>query len=314
MKTPADQREAQTREKNSGSGSIGRRRFLGAMASGAAAALAVPALAASGEEEKAKSSWKLKLSTSSIHFVHLPIEEACERIAKLGFEAIDIWSAFSGCPHLDDLDKRLGVQGLKELLEKHKLKLFAFSVYQGGYPRYAELLGKAGGGVAVRGSAGPCKPDEIKARMKEFLESLKPEIELAEKHNSYLAIENHGSSLLDSLDSFKAFTDLNRSKHLGIALAPYHLQAIGASVEEAVAISGKQLFFFYAWQKAEGTKQLPGHGPTDFTPWIAALAKAGYQRYANAFMHGDLKADDMAAALAKARDYLKECGGKAVGT
>jgi sugar phosphate isomerase/epimerase len=209
----------------------------------------------------------------------LPIEQACRRIAELGFEAIDVWSAHAGCPHLDDVLSRLGPEGLKELLAKNNLNLYAFSVYAGGYRRYAELLGKAGGGVAVRGSSGPCDPKELTARMKAFLEGLKPDVELAEKYDSFLAIENHGHALLNSLDSMKAFVDANTSPHLGIALAPYHVQGQEESVEEAIAICGKQLFFFYAWQRAGGTDQLPGFGPTDCAPWIAALAKAGYTWY-----------------------------------
>ena len=106
----------------------------------------------------------MRLSCSSINFSSLPIEQACQRIAALGFEAVDIWSAHAGCPHLDDVAKRLGPAGLKDLLARHRLKLCAFSVYVGGYRRYAELLGKAGGGVAVRGSAGPCKPGELDRR------------------------------------------------------------------------------------------------------------------------------------------------------
>ena len=89
--------------------------------------------------------------------------------------------------------------------------------------KYAELLGGVGGGVAIQGSAGACKPEELTPKMRAFLESLKPLIELAEKNNSRLAIENHGNSLLDLLDSFKAFVDLNTSPRLGLALAPYHL-------------------------------------------------------------------------------------------
>jgi sugar phosphate isomerase/epimerase len=185
-------------------------------------------------------------------------------------------------------------------------------VYRGGYPRYAKLLGEVGGGVAVRGSTRPAAPSEITARMKTFLESLKPQIELAEQNNSYLAIENHGNALLDSIDSFKAFVDLNKSARLGIALAPYHLQRIKASVEEAIGVCGRQLFFFYAWQHAKGTAQLPGHGPTDFTPWIAALAKAGYSGFVNPFMHGDLEPDAMSKALATSRDYLRQCYAKAI--
>jgi len=268
-------------------------------------------LASGRAASAAEKRWNMRLSCSSINFSSLPIEKACERIAALGFEAIDVWSAHAGCPHLDDVVDRLGPEGLTDLLAKNKLKLYAFSVYRGGYPRYAELLGKCGGGVAIRGSAAPCDPKDLVPRMKAFLEGLKPEIELAEKHDSYLAIENHGHAMLDSLDSFKAFTDLNKHPRLGIALAPLHVQGLKQSVEEAIGIAGEQLFFFYAWQRAPGLGELPGHGPTDFTPWIAALAKANYRWYVNPFMHHEPEPDEMSEALAKARGYLKECYAKA---
>jgi len=126
-----------------------------------------------------------------------------------------------------------------------------------------------------------------------------------EFHTSCLAIENHGNALLDSLDSLKAFTDINTSPRLGIALAPYHLQTIKASVPEAIRICGSQLFFFYAWQHYPGPKQLPGIGPTDMIPWIQALADIQYCGYVNPFMHGHPAAEVMAANLTKSRDYLK---------
>lgn len=281
---------------------INRRDFLGA-AAGAAAALLVP-------HARAVEPWRLRLSTSSIHFKALSIERACERIAALGFEAIDIWSAHENCPHLDDVLKRFGPAGLKEMLSKYHLTLYSFSTYAGGYARYAELLGQAGGGVAVQGSAPPCRPEEVTSKMKSFLEGLKPLVELAEKNKSYLAIENHGHALLDSLDSIKTFVDLNQHPRLGIALAPYHLQTIKAPVEDAIAICGQQLFFFYAWQNQPGTAQLPGHGPTDFKPWLKALAQIGYRWPVNPFMHGHIEPDQMSAALAKARDYLQQQVGK----
>jgi sugar phosphate isomerase/epimerase len=267
----------------------------------------MPARQVEGQNQAGSRKWRMRLSTSSIHFMQLGIEQACEKIASLGFEAIDIWSAHEGCPHLDDVAKRLGADGLKALLARHKLKLCAFSVYSGGYARYAELLGKAGGGVAIRGSAGACKPSELTGRMRQFIDNLKPLVELAEQHNSYLAIENHGNALLDSLDSLKAFVDLNTSPRLGIALAPYHLQGLKASVPEAIRICGKQLFFFYAWQRYPESKQLPGVGPTDMMPWIQALAEIRYGRYVNPFMHGHPEPNVMAANLATARDYLKSC-------
>ena len=278
---------------------ITRRQFIQQLTVSAAA---LAAARAAGEP-----SWKMKLSGSSINFSSLPIEQACERMAALGFEAIDIWSPLANCPHLDDVQNRLGADGLKELLAKNKLRLYAFSVYSGGYAKYAELLAKAGGGLAIHGSAGECQPGELTARMKAFLEELKPEAELAGKLNSCIAIENHGGTLLHTVDSIKAFTDLNRNPRLGLALAPYHLQAGKQSVEDAIASAGSQLMFFYAWQNAPGVGQLPGHGPTDFTPWLAALAKINYRGYVNPFLHGEPPPDATSKALEKSRDYLRAC-------
>ena len=283
--------------------SISRRRFL----SQSASAAAVAACAAGGQAWSAPTGpWNMRLATSSIHYTRLPIEQACQRIAELGFEAIDIWSPHAGCPHLDDAKDRLGADGLKQVLEQNKLKPYAYSVYSGGFPKYADFIGAMGGGLAVRGSTGQRPPDEVTARMKEFVESLQPELELAEKHNVSLAIENHSGQLLNSLDSLKAFVEFARHPRLGIALAPYHLQRIEASVEEAIAICGERLLFFYAWQAQPGTQQLPGIGPTDFTPWLAALAKVDYRGYVNPFMHGEPEPDEMTAALRKSRDYLLE--------
>ena len=279
--------------------SQGRREFLKTISLCAAAGAVLPVFAA-------ETKWQMRLATSSIQFKQLTLEETCMQIAKLGFEAIDIWDKFDGCPHLDQAEK-LGGAGLKELLARHNLKLSAFTVYDSSYERYAELLGSAGGGVAVRASQyGSFEPEDISSRMKQFLEKLKPLIELAEKHNGYLAIENHGNALLNSPDSFKAFVDLNKSPRVGIALAPYHLQVIKASVPDVIRICGRQLFFFYAWQKADGFDQFPGHGPSDFKPWLKALADIRYERYVNPFMHGHPATEQMVAALAKSRDYLKQ--------
>lgn len=293
---------------------LNRRDFLKVVGAGTAAGMA--AASCTRVEKKVvtvKPKWRMRLSTSSIHFMQVPIEQACGRIAALGYEAIDIWSAHNGCPHLDDVAERLGPEGLKKMLSAYNLELFSFSVYKGQYDRYAELLGKAGGGVAVQGSAPPCKPEELSAKMRQYIEGLKPLVELAEKYNSYLAIENHVGALLCTLDSLKAFVDINTSPRLGIALAPYHLQTLEASVPEAIRICGEQLFYFYAWQNYPDLEQLPGIGPTDMTPWIQALADIRYQGYVNPFMHGHPEPDVMAANLAKSRDYLKDCFEKVSG-
>ena len=64
---------------------VDRRRFL---ATGGAAAVAA---LLGRQSTAAPDRWRMKLSTSTIQFSSLPIEQACERIAGLGFEGIDIW-------------------------------------------------------------------------------------------------------------------------------------------------------------------------------------------------------------------------------
>ena len=66
----------------------------------------------------------------------------------------------------------------------------------------------------------PSSPKELTAKMKAFLEALKPELELADKYDSYLAVENHGHALLDGPDSFKAFVDLNQRSTPGYRPGP----------------------------------------------------------------------------------------------
>jgi sugar phosphate isomerase/epimerase len=289
---------------------LGRRQFL----RGTAAALAMPFLAGRAIAGPAAPAWRMRLAFSSVMLAELPIEEVCARAAQLGFEAIDIWCPFGNCKHLTDVVARLGPGGLKELLARHKLALASFTTYctgaeAVGFPAYADFIGKFGGGVVVRESEyTKVKPGNLTAAMRAFFEKLKPQIEKAAETKVRLAIENHGDALLDTLDSFKAFVDLNPSpQQVGLGVAPYHLQNIKAPVAEVIRTAGSQLLFFYAWQAAGGMKQLPGHGPADFVPWLKALAEIRYAGFVNPFLHGDPTPEDLSAGMTKACAYLKDC-------
>jgi sugar phosphate isomerase/epimerase len=288
---------------------IERRSFLRA-AAGSTLAISGATFACAhtiAHADDASTPWSMKVACSSIAFASLPIEEAVAKTAGLGFNAIDIWSAHAGCPHLDDVLNRLGPNGLKDLLDQHELDLYSFSVYSGGFERYAELLGECGGGVAVRGSSGPVPAEELTTRMKQFLEGLKPLAELAEENDTYLAIENHGNALLDSVDSLKAFADLNTNERLGIALAPYHIQRLDESVVDAIRACGEHLFFIYMWQYEPATAQLPGIGSADMKLWLEALAEIKYNYPITPFMHHEPAPDEMGRAMSVAQTYLADC-------
>lgn len=315
---------ADTIQRSSTNRPASRRRFLQTVSSGALGSLAIPCQPSAASVASA-SPWRMRLAFSSVMFGSLPFEEACQRAAALGFEAIDLWCPFDGCNHLVDVVERLGPDGLKQVLAQHKLGLCSFSTYATrydprGFPGYAEFIGKFGGGVVVRGSESAKRkpdqpvdapPEDLTTWMRGFFERLKPQIELAAQANARLAIENHGNALLNSIDSFKAFVDLNPApERVGIAMAPYHLQRIQAPVEEAIRVAGSQLLFFYAWQNGTGLDQLPGHGPSDFVPWLQALAGIGYPGYVNPFLHGHPAPDELALAITKSCDYLKQCRAK----
>jgi len=275
------------------------------------AALPVPAVSAPA------GSWRLKAATSSFLLWQMDVQQACQAIAKLGFEAVDIWSAFQHCTHLEESKMRFASKGgLKGMLDPAKLRLAAATVYWTGVQPFAPFLGDAGGAVVIRNSVYDTV-GSLTAKMRAFLESLKPDLELAEKHNLRIAIENHsGPMLLNNVDTLKAFADLNQSARLGIALAPFHIQNNRETVEDAVRACGRQLFFFYAWQVGELTdfSQLPGFGPADMTPWLAALAEIRYDGYVDVFMHGDREPQQMQAALAKSLTYLRDCESRIHGT
>ena len=142
---------------------ITRRRFLGGMA-GCGAAMSILGKCAGSVTSKpaVKKQWKMKMSAASVCYSSLPIEQACERIGALGFDGIDIWPTIFHCKHLEEVRTRLGAVGLKKLLKKHKLEISAFSVYGGGngFKKYAELIGKAGGGVRRMPSSSEKPPAE----------------------------------------------------------------------------------------------------------------------------------------------------------
>lgn len=285
-----------------------RRRFLKGVAM-AGATIGFPSLFS--EDEKG-SSWQPRLALSSVMFSGLKLEEFCTQAARLGFKGIDLWAPFGHCRHLEEA-LQLGVDGFRKLLDKNGLGIGAWTTYrtkvdQRGFPGFAEFIGACGGGVVVRESKYiKVTKDQLEETLRDFFQELQAEIDLARKHKVKLAIENHGNALLDTIESMEMFAKLNPAPDVvGIALAPYHVQAIKAPVTDAIRACGSQLLFFYAWQLADGTKQLPGHGPVDFAPWLQALEQQQFHHWMTPFMHGELPVEEIAAAVEKAMRTLRE--------
>lgn len=290
---------------------VDRRRFLGG-ALMAGAAMVLPRAVGAEEEGKPVTGWEPDLALSSVMFHRLSLEAFCETAAKLGFKAIDLWGPFRRCRHMFEA-VGMGPEAFSKMLGQYGLRIGVWTHYAGGekrrgFPEFAEFIGACGGGTVVRGAEyGEVPKDKHEDAIKAFYGKLGPEIELARKHKVRLAVENHSSSLLDGEQSFEWFTQHNPAPDVvGFAIAPYHLQKRKVDVPALIAKHAAQTLFFYAWQLAEGAKELPGHGPTDFKPWMQALAHAGYHHPITPFTHGDLQPAEMAAAVATSVTYLKD--------
>jgi len=244
----------------------------------------------------------LKFSTATIMYQECPLEEALEEIAKTGCEGVDLWEGGTPHNHMQWVEK-FRPQYLRAQIESLGLKLFSFSIYWSPADKLTERLewlAEAGGEVAVVGG-GAAAGQPVEAGVQQIM----PLVEKARELGIKIAGENHGGSSLSTIASMREFVKLAEPENLGIALAPYHVMAGGESVAEAVEAVGSKLFFFYAWQLAEGMAELPGDGTLDFGPVIGALRRVGYSSYLNIFTHTHVPKDQMTAAVIASRKYLE---------
>lgn len=231
-------------------------------------------------------------------------ETAIEEIAKTGCHAVDLWEGSARMPtdHMLWVEKHRG-DWLRRFLENFGLEPYSFSIYWTPANKRLERLEwlkEAGGKVAVLGGGARAgRPVEAGVRA---LQSL---VEKAEQLGLRIAGENHGGSSLHSVQSMREFVALAKSPALGIALAPFHVMGAKESVSEAIEAIGSKLFFFYAWQRAPGMRQLPGDETLDFLPVLNALRKVRYNCYLNIFTHAHVPKDEMTRSVIASREYLE---------
>ena len=297
---------------------VTRREFCAALGAGVAAA------ALAGEKQEG---FQLRYILGSSLYGRLKLEDILPEIRKTGAEHIDIWP--EGHANQREQMEAMGHEKFAGLLQQHGVKLGILTRYDLGpfglKPEMA-VAKKLGASMLISGCGGPkgLRGDDLKAAAAKFIEQMKPHVAAAEEAGLVLGIENHGNTLLDSPDAVRRFADAVRSKHIGVALAPYHLPQDAAALGKLIEDLGERLVHFYAWQHGKGcmTKlpkeeellQMPGRGPLDFTPLVAALKKIGYRGWTEVFMHPVPRgipilptAAEVTAEVVKAQRYLEGC-------
>jgi sugar phosphate isomerase/epimerase len=272
---------------------ISRRTFCAATTAALASGfLQRPSVAAESKE------FRLKYIVGSCMYGYQYVGEIFPEVRKTSASAIDIWPKVHGNQREQLTD--LGEDKFAAMLKQHDIRLGCITQYKlgpFGLTDEMRLAQRFGCRTIVTGGKGPkgLKGSALKAGVADFIEKLKPHLAVAEETGVTIAIENHGNNLIDSPDSLKWLAELRPSKHLGIALAPYHLPQDEKLLSGLIETLGDSIEVFYAWQHGMGCSQklpkeqellqLPGRGELNFGPLLSALKRINYSGWTEIFMH-----------------------------
>jgi len=301
---------------------VARRGFLAA-ATAAGAGCLVPS---TGQATR-PAGFQPRYILASCMYGYTALGEIVPEVHKTGAAAIDIWPKVHGNQR-EQLDQ-MGEEKFAALLSKHDVTLGCITQYKlgpFGLQNEMRLAQRLGCRTMVTGGSGPkgLKGAELKAAVAGFIEKMKPHLAVAEETGVTIAIENHGSHLIESPDSMKWLAELRPSKRLAIALAPYHLPQDEKLLGDLIRSLAESMAMFYAWQHGMGSHQklpkdqellqMPGRGKLDFAPLMAALADIRYEGWTEIFMHPvprgipilDTTAE-VTAEINRARKYVEAC-------
>jgi len=261
----------------------------------------------------------LKHLLSSSLFGYSRLEEILPIAKRLGINSLDIWPKVHG--NQREQLAEMGEDKFVELLSNNGCRLDCLTQYPLGPFGLADemrLAKRLGCQTIVTGSGGPkgLQGDELKASIREFVEKLKPHLELAHKTGVRIAIENHANSLLDSPESMRWLCEMRPSDRLGIAFAPYHLSQNQELLSKLVRDVLPCIEVFYAWQHGKGSMQaqpkhderlqLPGRGSLDFLPLFRELRRGNYNRWVEVFMHPFPRGIPIAEEMPEVFELLSE--------
>jgi sugar phosphate isomerase/epimerase len=275
--------------------------------------------------------YRLRYILASSMYGQLPLKDILPEVHKTGAEHIDIWPL----RHANQREQieEMGHDRFADLLKKHNVKLGMLTHYDLGPFKLQPQMPfakKFNAEIMIAGSGGPkgLSGPELKSAVEQFIEKMKPHIAAAETAGVTIGIENHANALIESPDAIRYLAEFAPSKHIGIALAPYHLPQDPKLLAKLIEDIGPGLAHFYAWQhghgcieklpKDEEMLQMPGRGSLDFAPIMAALQKTNYGGWVSVFMHPVPRgipilptAKQVTDAINQSRRYLETCLAKA---
>jgi len=294
---------------------MNRRHFLQSLSALAAA----PAWAAA-------SPWKLNYMLASSMYGNLSLAEILPEVKKTGATGIELWPKKHGTQR-EEMDE-IGHDKFAEMLKEQGVSFGGSTRYDlgpFGLSEEIKVVKKFGGSFIVTGGTGDYKvsPEQLKINVKDFVEKMKPHAALAAENGVEIGIENHVNNLIDTPDSLLWLADDIRDiPGIGIALAPYHLPQETKLLADLIKHIDQKMTLFYAWEhgmgcmkpmpKEEEIQQMPGRGPLDWKPLLAALKEINFTGPTEIFMHPTPRgipilptAAETTAEIVRAKNHLE---------
>ena len=260
----------------------------------------------------------MKLSLSSFVYCNYPLTDAIDRVAAIGYAAIDIWG---GRPHAYRRD--LGLDQIKALRKRLRQAGLAVASFIPAQFRYPTCL--CAPDDTIRGDSVAYIQDSIETAAaleapivsvcpghtlygqgkddgwKRLGESLDSICRFASPRGVRIAIEpadRYESDLIQTTAQATRMIDELGHANLGVVLDNGHAHVVGEQCASAIGEMGARLFHVHVDDNNGLRDQhlVPGEGNFEFEAFIAVLRQSGYAGYLCAELSWDYTIDPDSAA------------------
>ncbi len=275
----------------------------------------------------------MKLAFSTNAYMRMPLEQAIERIASIGYEGVEL---MADVPHLWPAGL-LESQKLacRQALHRYGLEIANINAFMMNavadprqpywYPSWIEpyapyrririehtkraltLARELGAANITTEPGGPVPPQmTFEVAMRTFVEVLKPVVEHAEREGVLLLVEPEPGLLIEHSDQFLDLAERIPSPALGVNLDIGHMFCVGEDPAEAIRKLAGHIRHVHLEDIAASREHrhlIPGHGAIDFRSCLAALREIGYNGWITIELYPYV--DDPDAAAKEAFSVIK---------
>lgn len=279
----------------------------------------------------------MKISIFSLVFKDRSLEEAIKMAAGFGYDGIELWGGESHFPAWTSLNR---AKEIKSMLDYHNLSVPCIGAYVGGFStmsdeqcekaledleKYLCLMDVIKCDIIRVGCGGPHAFEAEKYHYQKAACWIQKAADLAKQHDKKIAMEIHNGSLIETVESAKAFIDMVDRENAGfihdaanmyITDTDYGSRSVETlkdkifhvHIKDLERVHDDSLPGAFRDRTVYGTEifqqKLLGEGAVDHVPLLKALIKNGYKGYLSVECHA--KVPDEHRAIHEIEEIRKQ--------